>query len=146
MMSAIANTVPKPDGFDRYVRKFRSICAMHGVQVGSGTELSGFLQKLLEDRHLAMDFWAFIGQPDAPETTQYVFLEVLLALSKALGNGIAAADLETRINAKLQHLATSLARLKFPRNSLPDWVRHDFTDEQLFWFASAMTAFYDEGI
>lgn len=61
-MSAIANTVPKPEGFDRYVRKFRSICAMHGVQVGSRTELSGFLQRLLEDRHLAMDFWAFIGK------------------------------------------------------------------------------------
>ena len=61
-MSAIANTVPKPEGFDRYVRKFRSICAMHGVQIGSRTELSGFLQRLLEDRHLAMDFWAFIGK------------------------------------------------------------------------------------
>jgi len=61
-MSAIANTVPKPEGFDRYVRKFRSICAMHGVQIGSRTELSGFLQQLLEDRHLAMDFWAFIGK------------------------------------------------------------------------------------
>src|SRR5215467_9925385 len=62
MMSAIANTVPKPDGFDKYVRKFRSICAMHGVPMGSRTELSGFLQKLLEDRHLAMDFWGFIGK------------------------------------------------------------------------------------
>ena len=49
MMSAIANSVPKPEGFDRYVRKFRSLCAMHGVQIGSRTELSGFLQKLLED-------------------------------------------------------------------------------------------------
>jgi TonB family protein len=35
---------------------------MHGVQIGSRTELPGFLQKLLEDRHLAMDFWAFIGK------------------------------------------------------------------------------------
>ncbi|RAU21723.1 hypothetical protein CU669_12180 [Paramagnetospirillum kuznetsovii] len=97
-------------------------------------------------RCIGRDFWAFIGQPDAPDTTQYVFLEVLLALSKALGQGIAAADLEMRINAKLQHLALALTKLKFPRNSLPEWVRDDFTENQLFWFATAMTAFYDEGI
>ena len=70
MMSAIANSVPKPEGFDRYVRKFRSICAMHGVQIGSRTELPGFLQKLLEDRHLAMDFWAFIGKSSNREGGQ----------------------------------------------------------------------------
>jgi hypothetical protein len=97
-------------------------------------------------RCIGKEFWAFIGQPEAPGTTQYVFLEVLLALSKALGEGIAAANLETRINAKLQHLAVALAKLQFPRNSLPEWVRDDFTENQLFWFATAMTAFYDEGI
>jgi TonB family protein len=62
MMSAYANSVQKPERFDMYVRKFRSICMMHGVQVGSRTELPGFMRKLVEDRHLAMDFWAFIGK------------------------------------------------------------------------------------
>jgi TonB family protein len=62
MMSAYANSLQKPQGFDRYVRKFRSICMMHGVQMGSRTELPGFMRKLIEDRHLAMDFWAFIGK------------------------------------------------------------------------------------
>lgn len=97
-------------------------------------------------RCIGREFWSFIGQPDKPETAQFVFLEVLLALSKALGNGITAANLEVRINAKLQQLAMALAKLQFPRNSLPDWVRDDFSDDQLFWFATAMTAFYDEGI
>lgn len=97
-------------------------------------------------RCIGRDFWAFIGQPDAPATTQYVFLEVLLALSKALGSGIAEANIETRINAKLHHLALTLAKLQFPRNSLPAWVRDEFTENQLFWFATAMTAFFDEGI
>lgn len=97
-------------------------------------------------RCIGREFWAFIGQPNAPETTQYVFLEVLLALSKALGSGIQAANIETRINVKLQHLAVALTKLQFPRNSLPAWVRDDFTDDQLFWFATAMTAFFDEGI
>jgi hypothetical protein len=97
-------------------------------------------------RCIGREFWAFIGQPDNPNSTQFVFLEVLLALSKALGDGISEANLEARINTKLQHLVTALAKLHFSRKSLPDWVRDDFTEDQLFWFATAMTAFYDEGI
>src|SRR5258708_3992046 len=62
MMSAYANSVQKPERFDMYVRKFRSICMMHGVPVGSRKELPAFLRKLIEDRHLAMDFWAFVGK------------------------------------------------------------------------------------
>jgi TonB family protein len=62
MMSAYANSLQKPERFDTYVRKFRSICMMHGVKMGSRGELSAFLPKLVEDRHLAMDFWAFVGK------------------------------------------------------------------------------------
>lgn len=46
-------------------------------------------------RRIGKDFWAFIGRPDAAGKAQFVFLEVLLALSKALGEGIKAADIET---------------------------------------------------
>jgi hypothetical protein len=67
-------------------------------------------------------------------------------LAKALAVGTKNADIETRINLKLQQLATALGNLRFPRRSLPDWIRDDFTDSQLFWFATAMTAFFDEGI
>ena len=97
-------------------------------------------------RRIGKDFWAFIGQPDNPTATDFVFLEVLLALAKALAVGIKTADLETRINVKLQQLAAALSQLQFPRHSLPSWIREDFTDSQLFWFATAMTAFFDEGI
>jgi len=97
-------------------------------------------------RCIGRDFWSFIGQPNAQHESDFVFLEVLLALASALGSGIAEADIETRINAKLQQLASSLGLLSFPRNSLPEWVREDFTEDQLFWFATAMTAFFDEGI
>jgi len=61
-MSAYANSLQKPERFDTYVRKFRSICMMHGVKIGSRMELPAFLRKLVEDRHLAMDFWAFISK------------------------------------------------------------------------------------
>jgi TonB family protein len=62
MMSAYANSLQKPESFDRYVRKFRSICTMHGVEIGSRTKLPDFMRKLIDDRHLAMDFWAFISK------------------------------------------------------------------------------------
>src|SRR5437867_2527016 len=92
------------------------------------------------------EFWAFVGQPDNPSSAQFVFLEVLLALGRALSEGLAKSDLETRINLRLQQLSAALAKLQFPRKSLPAWIRDDFSEEELFWFATAMTALYDEGI
>lgn len=97
-------------------------------------------------RCIGKEFWAFIGQPDNPSKAEFVFLEVLLALAKALSKGIETADLETRINLRLQKLSLALSELQFPRKSLPEWIRDDFTEDQLFWFATAMTAFFDEGI
>lgn len=97
-------------------------------------------------RRVGRDFWAFIGNPVMPATTGFVFLEVLLALLKALSTGIGSADLETRINRRIQALAGALSKLTFPRKSLPDWVREDFSETELFWFATAISAFYDEGI
>lgn len=66
-MSALANSLQKPERFDLYVRKFRAICVMHGVQVGSSGDLCGFMEKLTADRHLAMDFWAFVGKLSSRE-------------------------------------------------------------------------------
>ncbi len=97
-------------------------------------------------RCIGKEFWAFVGQPNSPTDASFVFLEVLLALSKALSAGIQAAELETRINMRMRQLAVALGNLTFPRNSLPDWIRDSFTEPQLFWFACAMTAFFDDGI
>ena len=97
-------------------------------------------------RCIGKDFWAFIGGPEYPANASFVFLEVLLALSKALSQGAAEADLESRINKKISQLATAIANLQFPRESLPEWVRGDFSDDELVWFATAMSAFYDEGV
>jgi len=97
-------------------------------------------------RRVGRDFWSFIGNPVDPSVTGFVFLEVMLALSKALSTGMESADLETKINSKLKSLASALSKLTFPPQSLPDWVREDFDENDLFWFATAITAFYDEGI
>ncbi|WP_176043644.1 PmeII family type II restriction endonuclease [Burkholderia vietnamiensis] len=114
--------------------------SMPGVLIDSAT------RSVRVYRCIGMDFWSFIGRPDNRAEAKFVFLEVLLALAKALGRGIETADIETRINVKLQQLALALSRLMFPRQSLPAWVRDDFSESQLFWFATAITAFYDEGI
>lgn len=97
-------------------------------------------------RRIGKEFWAFIGNPVDPSTAAFVFLEILLALAKALSEGMKSAGMEARINTKLQALSVALSKLQFPRNTLPEWVRGDFSENELFWFATAMTAFYDEGI
>jgi TonB family protein len=61
-MSTSAAILTKSELFDLHIRKFRSICDMHGVQCGSHEDLRGFTHKLTEDRAFAMDFWAFTGK------------------------------------------------------------------------------------
>ncbi|MCE9589874.1 MAG: hypothetical protein K8S99_05060 [Planctomycetes bacterium] len=97
-------------------------------------------------RRVGKDFWSMIGDPAQPSATQFVFLEILLALAHALTTVVAEADLETKINSRIQALIMGLKKLMFPRKSLPEWVRKDFNDVELFWFATALTSFYDEGI
>jgi hypothetical protein len=98
-------------------------------------------------RRIGQDFWAFIGSPADASSARFVFLEVLLGLTQALSMGMGGVQtLEDRINARIRGLSAALARLQFPRESLPDWIREDFSENQLFWFMTAITAFYDEGV
>lgn len=97
-------------------------------------------------RRIGRDFWSFIGQPDEPAAADFVFLEILLGLARALALGVENTSIEDRINAKIRMLATALSNLQFSRHTLPEWVRSDFNENQLFWFATALSAFYDEGI
>lgn len=39
-------------------------------------------------RRIGRDFWSFIGQPDDPESANFVFLEILLGLARALALGV----------------------------------------------------------
>jgi hypothetical protein len=97
-------------------------------------------------RRIGQDFWAFIGQPDDPPSADFVFLEVLLGLARALAMGVENTAIEDRINAKIRQLSLALQNLQFSRNTLPEWIRDDFNEDQLFWFVTALSAFYDEGI
>jgi hypothetical protein len=97
-------------------------------------------------RCIGQDFWSFIGNPAAPDTATFVYLEALLALGRALSQSVRDETMEDRINAKIRQLAKALSSLKFPRNSLPEWVREEFSEDELFWLATGMTAFFDDGI
>lgn len=112
----------------------------------TGVVIDGATRSSRVYRVVGTDFWSFIGNPSNPEKARFVFLEVLLALAKALSLGSREGEIEDRLNAKMRELASALAGLQFPRQSLPKWIRDDFSDDELFWFATAMTAFYDEGI
>jgi hypothetical protein len=97
-------------------------------------------------RKIGKDFWSFIGNPTNPSITGHIFLEILLALSKALSSGIENGKIEDKVNKKIQELSIALAKLQFPRKSLPEWISEDFNESELFWFTTAMSAFFDEGI
>ncbi len=103
-------------------------------------------EKVRVYRRIGQDFWAFIGNPGKPNDTAFVFLEVLIALTRALTHGVTDNAVEERLNRKIDELASALRGLKFPRKSLPTWVSEAITEDALFWLATAITAFYDEGI
>lgn len=96
-MSAFANSLHKPERYDLSVRKFRAICAMHGVQMGSRTDLPGFMQKLMDDRHLAMDFWAFVGKLSNREGGEFSDDQVLAVVAEGVAGGeLPEEDNETK--------------------------------------------------
>lgn len=97
-------------------------------------------------RKIGKDFWGMIGNPVEPDKTQFTFLEVLMALTKALALVMKNADLQTKVNLRIKALIHGLERLMFPRQVIPDWAGTDLTELHLFWFATAMSAFYDEGV
>jgi len=97
-------------------------------------------------RRIGKEFWSFIGDPGESGSAGFVFLEILLALAKGLSKGLGEATLETRINLKMAALATALDKMILPTGSLPEWIRKEFSENELFWFTTAMTAFYDQGI
>ncbi|TXT24764.1 MAG: hypothetical protein FD138_3039 [Planctomycetota bacterium] len=121
-----------------FVEEHRERCP--GVLIDSKT------QTIRVYRRIGQEFWAFIGNPCESTSATFVFLEILLGLAKALDIVVETGPLEDRVNTKIQQLAIALSQLQFPRNSLPAWVREKFSEKELFWFATAMSAFFDEGI
>ena len=57
---------------------------MHGVAIGSRSDLSGFMKKLTDDSHLAMDFWAFVGKLSNREGGEFSDKEVLAVITEGV--------------------------------------------------------------
>jgi TonB family protein len=97
MMSAIANSLHKAERFDLPIKKFKTICVMHGVPIGSRADLPGFMQKLVEDRHLAMDFWAFVGKMSSREGGEFSDDQLLAIVSEGVvGSELSEEDSEAK--------------------------------------------------
>jgi TonB family protein len=97
MMSAIANSLHKAERFDLPIKKLKTICVMHGVPIGSRADLPGFMQKLVEDRHLAMDFWAFVGKMSSREGGEFSDDQLLAIVTEGVvGSELSEEDSEAK--------------------------------------------------
>jgi TonB family protein len=106
MMSAHVNTPQKDESLDLYVKKFQSICDMHHVPLGSPEDFPGFMQKLAEDRHFAMDFWALTGRLSSREGGQLSDEQMLAVIVDSItGRDVHDAD------GVFKKLVDDLARL-----------------------------------
>jgi TonB family protein len=92
MMSAYANGLRKPENFDSYVRKFRVICVTHEIETGPRADVALFLKKLAGDRHLAMDFWAFVGKLSDREGGELNDDQILAVILEGITQGEISPD------------------------------------------------------
>ena len=98
-------------------------------------------------RKIGKSFWSWIGDPSDETKQPHIFLEILLALSIALSNLLEeGASIEEGINERLRALATSLMKMQLSKDSLPSWLEQEISDDELFWFMTAMSSFYDDGV
>jgi hypothetical protein len=99
-------------------------------------------------RKVGKSFWSWVGDPTDEMSQPQVFLEILLALAMAFKDLVRdGTSIEEGINSRLQALAAAMLKMSFAKDTLPDWVdQHGFSDDQLFYFATALSAFYDDGI
>jgi TonB family protein len=107
-MSTSATILTKPEFYDIHVRKFRSICDMHRVPVGSQEDLRGFTSRLNEDSHFAMDFWAFTGKLSSREGGELSEQRILAIIVE----GITGGDIpnsESELKGAVDELAAMLS-------------------------------------
>ena len=93
-------------------------------------------------RLVGTDFWSFIGNPEEPASTPHIFLEILLSLLYSFKKG-RLSTLEEQVNKKITELSAAIMELSLPPESLPNWIKREFSDSELLWLISAITSYYD---
>jgi hypothetical protein len=111
-----------------------------------GVLLHNHLPQVRVYREVGWRFWALVGNPANPQQASHVFLEVLLALVAALKTSEESLSMEDLVNRKIQELSQAISQLTIPRESLPTWMTEDYTQTELAWLISAVSAFFDEGV
>lgn len=99
-------------------------------------------------RRIGKAFWGWVGNPSNEDEEQHIFLEILLALSITFKDLLRdGSAIEEGINSRLAALAKALLKMSFAKDTLPEWVNEQgLSEDQLFYFATALSAFYDDGI
>jgi hypothetical protein len=96
-------------------------------------------------RVVGQDFWALVGNPSKPKDAAFVFLEVLLAVSKGITQGFRGRKFGNLIRLKLAQLSLAFAELITPFTAdFPEWMEAEMTEDEVFWFSAALGSFYDQ--
>jgi TonB family protein len=109
MILATASGVRKPERFDLYVEKLRSICDMHGVGTGSRDNLYGLLQRLEEDRRFSMDFWGLVGKLSDREGGELSDEQMLVVVVAGVTGDETLDENDTRFRDALHELRALLS-------------------------------------
>jgi TonB family protein len=105
-MVVSANVLKRPEPFELYIKKFRSLFDMHGIHFGSPGDIPDFMQKLAEDRHFAMDFWALNGALSSRERGKFSDEQMLSIIVE----GVAGREIRDS-DGDLKNLVGDLASL-----------------------------------
>lgn len=114
---------------EQAVKRFRSLYDLHRVPFGRAEDLHGFVDRLKENRHLAMDFWGLVGDLSARERGPFSDEEMLSAVVEgASGHGV--EDLPANAAEAANLLRQMLAGVDIGGPVLPDVIT-DPKDELL---------------
>jgi len=98
-------------------------------------------------RQIGQPFWSFVGNPVNPDQFPQVFLEILLGLAIAMSDILEdGTTIEEGINARLSALASALMKMQLSKDALPDWLEREISEDELFWFMTALSSFFDRGV
>jgi TonB family protein len=103
---------------DQAVKRFQSLCDMHRIPFGGGTNLSDLVHSLKDNRHFAMDFWAMVGDMSAQERGSLSDPEMLEVIVEG-STGLATTALPETEKVSLSNLRDLLAGLDIEAPVLP---------------------------
>jgi len=103
------------------VKRFQALCDMHRVPFGEAENLRAFVACLKEDRHLAMDFWAMVGDLSSRERGALSDEEMLGVIVES-SSGQTVTSLPQSTRDAVEELKQMLAGVDIAAPVLPDTI------------------------